>query len=89
MKRIPLDTIEDKYKKIYLKNGKEAFMYECLLTKVKEINPDEEILVYKYKIPCPLCDTLNRGFSYDGIFFSNTQITCSNCGIYYRGIAKP
>ena len=87
MKKIPLEEIDQAFKFIELQNGKKAELYDCIVTKIPELG-EEDRIVYKYNIPCPVCDTQNRGFSYDGKFFNNIQITCNYCGIYYRGVVK-
>ncbi|MNR44601.1 hypothetical protein D3C85_1633680 [compost metagenome] len=63
-------------------------MYECIKTRVKDINPNEDVLVYRYYVPCPLCDTNNKAYSYDGKFFGNIQLSCNYCGVYYRAVVK-
>ena len=88
MRRLPLEEADEKYKIIELQNGKLATLYEFGYAKVAEINPNDETMVFKYHVPCPICDTKNRGFSYDGKYFMNTQITCSHCGVYYRPVIK-
>ena len=88
MRRLPLDQADEKHRIIELQNGKAATLYEFGYAKVKEVNENEEIMVFKYRVPCPICDTLNRGFSYDGRYFMNTQITCNHCGVYYRPVIK-
>lgn len=88
MRRLPLEQAEEKYRIIELQNGKIATLYEFGYAKVAEVSLDEETMVFKYWVPCPVCDNKNRGFSYDGQYFMNTQITCSHCGVYYRPVKK-
>lgn len=86
MKKIDLNEIPKEYHQIALQNNKTATLYDCILTRVPDLNSDQDILVFKYNVPCPLCDTPNKGYSYDAIHFGNTQLTCNNCGIYYRPV---
>ena len=88
MRRLPLEQADEKYKQIELQNGKVATLYEFGYAKVKEVDEHNETMVFKYWVPCPVCETKNRAFSYDGQYFMNTQITCSHCGVYYRGVVK-
>jgi hypothetical protein len=87
MRQIPLDKVPTHFHRIKLQNGKEAVLYDCNMGLIEEVDPKNEVLIYRYMIPCPLCGTLNRGaYSYDGVFFANTQMVCSDCGIYYRPV---
>ncbi|MNV48662.1 hypothetical protein D3C71_1405810 [compost metagenome] len=87
-KYISIDEISQEFHTIELQNDKKAILYECMETIVKDVNPKEDTRVYKYYVPCPLCDTGNRAYSYDGRFFGNIQLNCSHCGIYYRAVVK-
>lgn len=86
MKQVSLKKIPKEFHQIVLQNNKVATLYDCVLTRVPDINPKEDIIVFKYDVPCPLCDTPNKAYSYDAIHFGNTQLTCNSCGIYYRPV---
>lgn len=88
MKNINLDRIAKKYHHIELQNGKVAVLYNVSMVKVKQINPDKEIRLYRYYVPCPLCDYDTEAYSYDGQYFQNIQINCKNCGIFFRPVIK-
>lgn len=89
MKQIPLNEVPENFHNIELQNGKIASIYECILTRVRDINENEDILVYKYNVPCPVCNTgVARAYSYDGKFFGNIQLCCNECGIFYRPVIK-
>lgn len=85
---IPITQVGQEYQTIELQNGKIAKLHQVILTRVPEINKEEDILVYKYKVPCPLCNTDTMAFSYDGKFFSNIQLNCRHCGIFFRPVIK-
>lgn len=87
MKSIPLEEIPKEYHQIALQNGKVAKLQGATIGIVPDIDPINETIIYRYTVPCPICDTENRGaYSYDGEFFANTQMTCSYCGVYYRPV---
>jgi hypothetical protein len=76
-------------KNIPLANGLEALYHSSRMTRVKDVNPDEDIPVYLYDIPCPVCMFENKAHSYDQIVFINFQITCRQCGVFYRPMVEP
>jgi len=90
MKSIPLSEISEDFQTIQLQNGKIATLYQAVLARVKEVDPNKDIIVYKYKVPCPLCDYKeeNISFSYDGKYFNNTQVNCRHCGIFFRPVMR-
>lgn len=88
MKVIAITNIPEELQKIDLQNGKFAVLHQAILTRVKEINQDEDIMVYKYKVPCPLCGQETIATSLDGKFFHDIQLNCRNCGIFFRPIVK-
>lgn len=88
MKQISMQEIPEKYHKIYLQNGSHATLYQVILTRVMEVNPDEDTFVYKYKVPCPVCGHKTLAFSYDGKYFSNIQLNCRHCGVFFRPVVK-
>lgn len=88
MKYIPINEVSVEFHKISLQNGQEAVLYQALLTIVPEISKTKEIMVYKYKVPCPLCGHEVMGFSYDGKVFANIQLNCRWCGIFFRPVIK-
>jgi transcription elongation factor Elf1 len=88
MKIIDMNEIPQEFKTIALKNEKFASLRQVISTRVNSVNKDEDILVYKYDVPCPVCNSRNSGFSYDGKFFGDTHINCKYCGIYFRPIVK-
>ena len=88
MKVIAINNISEEFQKIALQNGKYAILHQAILTRVKEINPDEDIIVYKYKVPCPLCGHETISISMDGKFFHDIQLNCRNCGVFFRPVIK-
>lgn len=88
-KRITLSEIPKELHQIYLHNGKEAKLYEAFLTRVPDINPNKDILVFHYKVPCPVCNSINNfGYSYNGFTFANAQICCKDCGVFFRPVIR-
>jgi hypothetical protein len=89
MKIIPLNEVPENFYIIELQNGKKSEIYECILTRVPDVNKTEDILVYKYIVPCPVCDEGKaKAYSYDGVFFGNVQVCCDTCGVFFRPISK-
>lgn len=88
MKNISLNEIDEKYYELPLQNGKIAKLHNVSMVKVREINPDEEIKLYRYHVPCPLCDHNTDAYSFDGQYFQNIQTNCKNCGIFFRPVIK-
>jgi transcription elongation factor Elf1 len=88
MRIIPISEIHQDMHKIELQNGQTATLYQAIMTVVPEVKKNEEIMVLKYKIPCPLCGHENIGFSYDGKMFANIQLNCRWCGIFFRPVIK-
>lgn len=89
MRKIPIDEMHKEIKTIELQNGKVATLNSITANVLPDIDPINETMIYRYSVPCPVCDTENTGaYSHDGRFFSNTQMCCSHCGIYYRPIRK-
>lgn len=74
---------------IPLKRGKFASYMSTRHTIIKEIDPDKPTAVHIYGIPCPVCDHRNPAYSYDGKMFVASQITCRECGVFYRPIIDP
>lgn len=88
MKVVAITNIPEEFHKIALQNNKEAILHQAILTRVKEINQNEDILVYKYKVPCPVCNHEAIAISMDGKFFHDIQINCRNCGVFFRPVVK-
>lgn len=88
MEIIPIDKVNSNYYSIALQNGKVAKLYQVIKTRVPEVNKNEDIIVYKYEVPCPVCNNNNYAFSYDGKYFGNIQINCKSCGVYFRPVIK-
>ncbi len=88
MNEISLDKINKELYTIELKNNKTAYLFRSRMVIVPEIDSKNETQIYEYKIPCPLCNTENYGYSYDGKLFSIIKINCSFCGIYFRPVVK-
>lgn len=88
MKLVPISEIPKEKHTIELQNGKTAVLAEVILTRVPEINLNEDIMVYRYMTPCSLCGGNNIAYSYDGKVFANIQLNCRYCGVYYRPIIK-
>lgn len=88
MVKIDINSIPEEFHTINLKNNKTAVLYKAIWTKVPEINNDENITIYHYNVPCPLCNTPVDAFSYDGKFFGNMQLNCRCCGIYFRPVVE-
>lgn len=88
VKKIPIENVAKEFHIIELQNSKQAILKDVIRTKVPEINNKEEINVFIYNVPCPLCDSHNRGYSYNGKYFNDIQLSCKNCGIYFRPIVK-
>jgi hypothetical protein len=88
MRVIPINEIPEELHTIPLHNGKEAVLHQTIITRVPEVNPDEDIMVHKYKVPCPVCGFESIAFSYDGKFFSNIQLNCRYCGVFFRPVVK-
>jgi len=88
MKVIAINNIPEEFHKISLQNGKEAVLHQVILGRVKEIDPDEDIMLYKYKVPCPVCDHQAVAISMDGKFFHDIQLNCRNCGVFFRPVVK-
>ena len=88
LKSISLEQIDNILHYIDLQNGKKAKLISAEYMRVREINLNEDIIVYKYNVPCPLCEYDSMAFSYDGKFFVNTQLNCRHCGIYFRPVIK-
>lgn len=65
---------------IYLQNGKIAVLYDTITVADKTI--------YKYNVPCPVCNTYVKCYSYDGKYFENIQVNCKNCGIFFKPVIK-
>lgn len=88
MKVVAINNVPEEFHKIALQNGKEAILQQAILTRVKEINPNEDIIVYKYKVPCPVCGNEAIAVSMDGKFFHDIQLNCRNCGVFFRPVVK-
>jgi hypothetical protein len=90
MKLIPIEEVPENLHTIELQTGKIAKLYQAIFTRVKEVNLNEDIMVYKYRVPCPVCEyeDENIGFSYDGKYFNNTQMNCRHCGVFFRPVIK-
>lgn len=76
-------------KDIPLKRGKVATFMSTRYGVIKEINPDKPTATHIYGVPCPVCDFRNPAYSYDGRMFVASQLTCRECGVFYRPIIDP
>jgi len=88
MRNIPLNEVPQEFHKIELQNGQVATLHAVIITVVPEIDKNKETIVYKYKVPCPLCGHEALGFSYNGKMFANIQLNCRHCGIFFRPVIK-
>lgn len=88
MKVIAITNIPEELHRIELQNNKVAILHQAVLTRVKEINMDEDIILYRYKVPCPVCDTEAIAMSLDGRFFHDIQLNCRTCGVFFRPVIK-
>jgi hypothetical protein len=88
MKEIDISQVPKQFHTIELKNNRVARLYKVMLTRVMDVNPNHDIYVYQYKVPCPVCNAENSAFSYDGKFFGNIQLCCKNCGVYFRPVVS-
>ena len=67
---------------IPLKNGKIAVY--------KAVKRTEHGNVFVYNVPCSSCSfQSNTGYAYDQQVFMTYQISCKECGIYYRPVPDP
>lgn len=74
---------------IPLKRGKSANYMSTRHTIIKEIDETKPTAVHIYGVPCPVCTHRNPAYSYDGRVFVASQITCRDCGVFYRPIIDP
>jgi hypothetical protein len=85
---IPPNQLPEEVKQIELQNGDVATLHQAIETRVPEVNPDEDIIVYRYKVPCPVCNDEVLAHSYDGKYFSNIQVNCRYCGVFFKPVVK-
>ena len=88
MKDIALNNIPAEFHTIALQNGTIAKLHQATLSRVKEINPDEDTIIYKYKVLCPVCSHEALAMSLDGKMFHDIQLNCRHCGIFFRPVIK-
>lgn len=74
---------------IQLKRNKVANYMSTRHTIIKEIDATKPTAVHIYGIPCPVCEHRNPAYSYDGRMFVASQLTCRECGVFYRPIIDP